>query len=116
MEDPGGGTCPNSDLDVVASKLGMAEYVNATMAGTARRLQKLVKGYKITPTDVQVMLSLCAYETLSLGYSAFCPLFTKEDCELTGFMRELTAVQNMAYAYDIMFYVRAAAWVTNWKS
>lgn len=59
----------------------MAEYVNKTMAGTASRLQGLVKGYTITPADVQVMLSLCAYETLSLGYSKFCPLFTEEDCE-----------------------------------
>lgn len=59
----------------------MAEYVNRTMAGTAARLQAHVKGYTITPTDVQAMLSLCAYETLSLGYSKFCPLFTEEDCE-----------------------------------
>ncbi|GMK53584.1 hypothetical protein CspeluHIS016_0101700 [Cutaneotrichosporon spelunceum] len=89
---PGGGTCPNSALDVDASKLGMAEFVNRAMAGTAARLQAHVKGYTITPTDVQTMLSLCAYETLSLGYSAFCPLFTEED------------FRNMAYAYDIMFY------------
>ncbi|CAK9780434.1 unnamed protein product [Cutaneotrichosporon oleaginosum] len=89
---PGGGTCPNSERDVVASKLGMAEFVNRTMAGTAERLQAHLKGYTITPADVQIMLSLCAYETLSLGYSAFCPLFTEED------------FRNMAYAYDIMFY------------
>ncbi|BEJ06208.1 hypothetical protein CcaverHIS641_0307300 [Cutaneotrichosporon cavernicola] len=89
---PGGGTCPNSALDVAASKLGMAEFVNRTMAGTAARLQAHVKGFTITPADVQTMLSLCAYETLALGYSTFCPLFTEED------------FRNMAYAYDIMFY------------
>lgn len=53
------------------------------MAGTAARLQALVEGYTVTPADVQTMLSLCAYETLALGYSAFCPLFTEEDCEQT---------------------------------
>ncbi len=61
----------------------MAEFVNRTMAGTAERLQAHVKGYTVTAADVQAMLSLCAYETLSLGYSAFCPLFTEEDCELS---------------------------------
>jgi len=59
----------------------MYEYVNITFADTAQRLQKHIKGYSITPTDAHTMITLCAYETLALGYSAFCPLFTEEDCE-----------------------------------
>lgn len=89
---PGGGTCPNSDLDVAASKFGMAEFVNKTFAGTAERLQRDLQGYAITPADVHTMMSLCAYETLSLGYSAFCPLFTEDE------------FLDFQYAYDIMFF------------
>lgn len=89
---PGGGTCPNSDLDVAASKFGMAEFINHTMAGTAKRLQRSLKGYEIQPGDVHTMMALCAYETLALGYSAFCPLFTEDD------------FLNFQYAWDIMFF------------
>lgn len=89
---PGGGTCPNSDRDVVASKLGMAEYVNRTFAGTAKRLQKDLEGYTITPGDVHTLMSLCSYETLALGYSAFCPLFTHDE------------FLDYQYAWDIMFF------------
>lgn len=59
----------------------MAEYVNKTFADTAKRLQRDIKGYTLTPADVMAMTTLCAYETLSLGYSKFCPLFTEKDCE-----------------------------------
>lgn len=59
----------------------MTTFINKAMAATAKRLQKDLKGYTFTPTDVYAMLSLCAYETLSLGYSSFCPLFTEADCE-----------------------------------
>lgn len=89
---PGGGTCPNSDLDVAASKFGMAEFVNRTFAGTAARLQKDLQGYEITPGDVHTLMSLCSYETLALGYSAFCPLFTEAE------------FLDYQYAWDIMFF------------
>jgi len=36
------------------------------------------------------MLQLCSYETDALGYSAFCPLFTKQDFE------------NYEYYYDLV--------------
>jgi len=34
-----------------------------------------------TPTDAIAMLQLCSYETDSLGYSAFCGLFSAQDFE-----------------------------------
>lgn len=43
-----------------------------------------------TPTDAVYMLQLCSYETDALGYSAFCPLFTKQDFE------------NYEYYYDLV--------------
>lgn len=38
-----------------------------------------VAGITFTPTDAIAMLELCSYETVALGYSAFCDLFTEQD-------------------------------------
>jgi hypothetical protein len=51
-----------------------------------------VHGLTFTSVDITSMLQLCAYETVALGYSSFCHLFTQEDYE------------NFEYYYDLMFY------------
>ncbi|KAF2113734.1 histidine phosphatase superfamily [Lophiotrema nucula] len=61
---------------------------NATLA----RLNTQVVGLNFTPTDAISMLQLCSYETVALGWSAFCDLFTQED-----FIK-------FEYYYDISFY------------
>ncbi|KAI0778487.1 phosphoglycerate mutase-like protein [Trametes elegans] len=50
-------------------------YLNDTVA----RLQQYVEGVKLDTSDVQALQDLCAYETVALGYSAFCELFTEEE-------------------------------------
>lgn len=47
----------------------------------AERLNKMVSGFKIEPEDIYYMQTLCGYETVSLGYSHFCNIFTKEEWE-----------------------------------
>jgi hypothetical protein len=56
------------------------------------RLNSQVHGISFTPTDAIAMLQLCSYETDSLGYSAFCSLFTEDD------------FKSYEYYYDLMFY------------
>jgi len=56
------------------------------------RLNALLEGVKLDYEDVYVMQMLCAYETVSLGYSAFCSLFTRSEWE--GF----------EYALDLYYY------------
>lgn len=34
---------------------------------------------KLTVSDVSTMQDLCAYETVALGFSSFCGLFTEEE-------------------------------------
>lgn len=43
------------------------------------RLQKYIPSIKLTPKLLYGMQSLCAYETVGLGYSNFCELFTEEE-------------------------------------
>jgi len=45
------------------------------------RLQKWLHGLDLTIEDVYIMQQLCPYETVALGYSKFCELFTEEEWE-----------------------------------
>lgn len=51
----------------------------------------MITSLNFTITDVYNMRSLCAYETVALGYSAFCDLFTYEEW------------QGYEYSVDIKF-------------
>ncbi len=48
-----------------------------TVNSTIARLQSHAIGLNFTPTDAIAMLQLCSYETVALGYSAFCNLFSE---------------------------------------
>ncbi|TIA68763.1 hypothetical protein E3P92_03881 [Wallemia ichthyophaga] len=56
------------------------------------RLSEMVVHANFTIADVAGMQDLCAYETIALGYSAFCSLFTKD--EWMGY----------GYGYDLYHY------------
>ncbi|GAA5953226.1 hypothetical protein JCM3765_007447 [Sporobolomyces pararoseus] len=86
-------TCKNADLEYgsVGSKAATA-FVEPYFNQTAKRLASSVKGLNFTSTDVVAMLQLCAYETVALGSSAFCPLFTSEEYRV------------FEHYYDIEFY------------
>ncbi|KAG6866431.1 hypothetical protein C0993_007537, partial [Termitomyces sp. T159_Od127] len=60
------------------------------------RLQPYIRGYKLSIENVYVMQQMCAYETVALGYSKFCELFTEEEWE--GFN----------YALDLSFWYGSA--------
>ncbi|KAI0756702.1 phosphoglycerate mutase-like protein [Daedaleopsis nitida] len=72
--------CPNANNEV--AYLGVDAHSNWTqvyLKDTVQRLQKHLKGLELDATSVSAMQSLCAYETVALGYSAFCDLFTEDD-------------------------------------
>lgn len=86
--------CPNSNI---AARGSIGSTVATAFAATAfnstlARLQAQVSGVNFTSTDAIAMLQLCSYETVALGYSAFCNLFSKQDFE------------NYEYYYDLSFY------------
>ncbi|KEI38226.1 uncharacterized protein L969DRAFT_51010 [Mixia osmundae IAM 14324] len=85
-------TCPNSNnkrgsVGTTAS----TNFTNAFGAPIAKRLQQYITGIEINATTVSQMLNLCAYETINLGYSSFCDLFTSQD------------FKDFEHAFDISF-------------
>ena len=96
--------CPNSKNQI--SELGPEAQTNWTqvyLKDAVKRLQKDIKGVQLDVADVFAMQQLCAYETIALGYSAFCGLFTEE--EWLGFEYSNGASLSLLYAtkrYEIL--------------
>jgi hypothetical protein len=61
------------------------------------RLAKQITGYNWTLTDTYSAQSLCAYETVALGYSAFCGLFTYEEWQGYEYSVDLSFAGNNAF-------------------
>ena len=74
-------TCPNagdrskSDRGVEYVKQWTAIYLKDAL----ERLAPQLHGYDLTIEDVYTLQQMCAYETVALGYSQFCGLFTEEE-------------------------------------
>ncbi|KAL4898794.1 histidine phosphatase superfamily [Aspergillus ambiguus] len=69
----------------------LTTWENIYLAERTAVLTRLSGSYNWTTADTHNAQTLCAYETVSYGYSAFCELFTFEEFE--GF----------AYGMDLMF-------------
>ncbi|EJU01676.1 phosphoglycerate mutase-like protein [Dacryopinax primogenitus] len=69
-------------------KIWLPTYLKDTLP----RIQSMLEGFELSYDDIFTMQTICAYETVALGYSAFCGLFTQEEWE--GF----------EYAWDIYFW------------
>jgi len=90
--------CPNA-LDPAKAERGgvyVMEWNNIYLEPARQRLQRQIDGFKFEINDVYTMQRLCAYETVAIGYSKFCELFTQEEWE--GF----------AYSLDLEFWYTAA--------
>ncbi|KAG6902042.1 hypothetical protein C0995_005252 [Termitomyces sp. Mi166 len=61
------------------------------------RLQRHLNGYELTIEDVYGMQQMCAYETVAIGYSKFCELFTEKEWEGFNYSFDLT------FWYDYSF-------------
>ncbi|UZJ55613.1 hypothetical protein CBS101457_004933 [Exobasidium rhododendri] len=74
-------TCNNSDTITIGDTYLRPVWDPIYLANATTRLQQYVTGLNLTTELVYGMQSLCAYETVALGYSNFCPLFTKAEWE-----------------------------------
>jgi len=70
----------------------MDEWTSIYLANAVPRLQSQLDNFNLTVQHAYVMQQLCAYESVALGYSEFCKLFTEE--EWKGF----------EYSMDIYFW------------
>ncbi|KAH9927417.1 phosphoglycerate mutase-like protein [Epithele typhae] len=81
-------TCPNAGDRSKADR--------GTAYDALARLKPQLHGYELTIEDVYTLQQTCAYETVAIGYSKFCELFTEE--EWKGFN----------YALDLYFWYDSA--------
>nr|GAT44528.1 acid phosphatase [Mycena chlorophos] len=76
------GTCNNSNnaiADIGSNYTSAWEKIY--LADAVKRLQPYITGLTLNTTWVYAMQQTCSYETVALGYSAFCDLFTQEEWE-----------------------------------
>ncbi|KAI0736900.1 phosphoglycerate mutase-like protein [Fomitopsis betulina] len=91
-------TCPNAGI---ASKSDRAhpyveQWASTYLQTALARLQPHMKGLNLTIEDVYTMQQMCAYETVAIGYSKFCELFTEEEWK------------DFDYAMDLYFWYDSA--------
>ena len=75
--------CPNSDgYQSMGGDNASAEWQKVYLKDATKRLNALIEPADFLSTDdVYDMQSLCAYETVALGFSKFCDLFTYDEWE-----------------------------------
>ncbi|KAJ3567568.1 hypothetical protein NP233_g6284 [Leucocoprinus birnbaumii] len=73
--------CPNFGKFGLKGFAKADEWKTIYLKGARQRLQADLDGFELTTDDCYNMQTLCAYETVALGYSEFCGLFNKEEWE-----------------------------------
>nr|VWO94250.1 Acid phosphatase [Ganoderma boninense] len=72
--------CPNANnANADLGSIANGNWTQIYLKDTVKRLQKYIDGFTLDVTAVSRMQSLCAYETVALGYSEFCNLFTEDE-------------------------------------
>ncbi|EGO05200.1 hypothetical protein SERLA73DRAFT_174197 [Serpula lacrymans var. lacrymans S7.3] len=74
-------TCNNSNSDAIGyyGSTQSDKWANIYLQSALTRLQPMIQGVNLTISDLGSMQEMCAYETVALGYSMFCNLFTEEE-------------------------------------
>ncbi|KAI0273831.1 phosphoglycerate mutase-like protein [Gloeopeniophorella convolvens] len=92
----------------------VAEWANVYLRTARARLQEQIPGYTLSIEDVYTMQQMCAYETVAIGFSKFCSLFTEEEWEgfnyamdvyfwyNSGFGAPLARVQGIGYIQEMI--------------
>ncbi|KAF9002167.1 histidine phosphatase superfamily [Cyathus striatus] len=91
-------TCPNANSMSKAERGSwyLRRWADIYLKDALKRLRPQFQGYELSAEDLYAMQQLCAYETVALGYSKFCELFTEKEWE--GF----------DYALDLYFWYGSA--------
>lgn len=91
--------CNNSNTNVsTQGTAAQKQWASVYLADATKRLQSMIEpSDTINITDVFNFQSLCAYETVALGYSEFCKLFTYEEWEGYEYSVDLSFAGNNAF-------------------
>ncbi|THG96255.1 hypothetical protein EW026_g5547 [Hermanssonia centrifuga] len=92
-------TCPNADIKSKADRGSwyVRKWAGIYLKDAQARLAPQLKGYDLSIEDVYTLQQMCAYETVAIGYSKFCELFTQKEWE--GFDYSL----DLYFWYDSAF-------------
>lgn len=72
--------CPNNNnAETAAGSNASAEWISIYTVPAQERLNSLSTGFNWTATYVYDAQELCAYETVALGYSEWCDLFSYQE-------------------------------------
>ncbi|RDB19457.1 3-phytase A [Hypsizygus marmoreus] len=105
-------TCPNAN-DKSKSDRGLyyiRKWADIYLKHAHARLRPLMKGFHLTIEDVYVMQQTCAYETVALGYSRFCEVFTEEEWEGFNYALDLSFWYNSAFGSPVAR-VQGIGWI-----
>ncbi|KAI0072842.1 phosphoglycerate mutase-like protein [Panus rudis PR-1116 ss-1] len=74
-------TCPNARTSGKSDRslYYVREWAGVYLADAHARLAPLLEGYDLSIEEIYTMQQMCAYETVAIGYSKFCELFTEEE-------------------------------------
>ncbi|KAJ7291916.1 histidine phosphatase superfamily [Mycena rebaudengoi] len=82
--------CPILDTDVAAFGSTQAlKWANIYLLPAQKRLSPFIAGFPLTISKLSAMQSLCVYETVALGYSVFCELFTEDEWKGFSYLIDL---------------------------
>ncbi|KAF4573027.1 hypothetical protein EYR36_007537 [Pleurotus pulmonarius] len=86
-----GEVCPNANNEIAAfGVLQSLKWANIYLQPTLKRLQKSIDGLELDVFDLVAMQMACAYETVALGFSAFCNAFTEEDWRGYAYLNDIS--------------------------
>ena len=92
-------TCNNSNNNVSSTgNQAVTTWTGIYLKNATARLKAQSGNYNWTVSDSYNAQSLCAYETVAFGYSAFCSLFTYEEFVGYSYSVDLSFKGNNMYA------------------
>ncbi|KAF8212585.1 phosphoglycerate mutase-like protein, partial [Mycena galopus ATCC 62051] len=107
--------CPNGNNAIAAFGTTQAlKWAAVYLADAETRLQPFIQGLPLSPSILVAMQQLCAYETVALGYSSFCDLFTQEEWIGYSYLNDLafwysfgpgnpaTSAQGIGYVQELV--------------
>ena len=90
--------CPNSNKPASrGGDVAAAQWKATYLKDATARLQSQTEGYEWSAEDCFNAQALCAYETVALGYSSFCKLFTFEEWQGYEYAVDLAFAGNNAF-------------------
>ncbi|CAE6501873.1 unnamed protein product [Rhizoctonia solani] len=96
-------TCPNANIPAKAFR-GLPlvqQWGDIYLKDAVARLKTMAPEIDWSSEDAHAAQKMCAYETVALGYSEFCGLFTKQEWEGFDYSLDLGFWYNDAYGSPI---------------